>query len=222
MIQRDRGEVPRYPDVGGSVGCRIHRIEGRNQLNHTRRHVAIASMNGLLSAGVFALAYVAGHWAIGGALAPRLRRSLLARHALALVLGIALLTPPLVLLAATGVFRVSWLGAFGWIAAIGTIPSLVARNKPPGLRAQLDSSDLFALAAAIIFAVIAATGRDETLGAGRDQQVYAEQAVATFGARDRLSNIRATRWRRPGAPTQHQRNANPRRYRQACWRGCSD
>ena len=135
-------------------------------------------MNGLLSAGVFALAYVAGHWAIAGALAPRLRRSLLARHALALVLGIALLTPPLALLAATGLFRVAWLGAFGWIAAIGTIPSVVARNKSPGLRAQLHSSDLFALAAAIIFAIVAATGRDETLGAGRDQQVYAEQAVA--------------------------------------------
>jgi len=135
-------------------------------------------MNGLLSAGVFILACVAGHWAIGCALAPRLRRSLLARHALALVLGIALLTPPLVLLAATGLFRVSWLGAFGWIAAIGTIPSLVARNKRWGLRAQLDSFDLFALAAAIIFTVIAAAGRDETLGAGRDQQVYAEEAVA--------------------------------------------
>ena len=135
-------------------------------------------MNGLLSAGVFALAYVVGRSALGSWLAPSLRRSMLAQHALGLILGIALLTAPLVILAAVGQFRLSWLGAFGWIVAIATVPLLVSRSKDARARPRLDAADVIALAAATVFAVITSTGRDETLGAGRDQQIYAEAAVA--------------------------------------------
>ena len=80
--------------------------------------------------------------------------------------------------AAAGQFRLSWLGAFGWIVAIATVPLLVSRSKGLRARPQLDAADVIALAAATVFAVITSTGRDETLGAGRDQQVYAEAAVA--------------------------------------------
>ena len=46
--------------------------------------------------------------------------------------------------------------------------------------------DALALVAAIVFAIVSANGRDETLGSGRDQQIYAEAAVALWGVLDRL------------------------------------
>lgn len=132
-------------------------------------------MKALLSAGVIAFAYVVGRWALAGGLAPRLRRSALGRQSLALVLGIALLTPVLVVVAWLGLFDVWWLGIIGWGGvAIGLWhrPLRVEGGR------SVDLADAIALLAAVVFAIAAASGRDETLGAGRDQQVYAESAVA--------------------------------------------
>jgi len=132
-------------------------------------------MNTLLSAGVIFFAYAVGRWALAGCLAPGLRRSALARHTLALVLGIAILTPPLVALAGAGLFRVRMLGAVCWIGGAITLI-----RRPPHLarRSSIDLPDAFALLAVIVFASVAANARDETLGGGRDQQIYAESAVA--------------------------------------------
>ncbi|MDQ2963956.1 MAG: hypothetical protein M3R31_12500, partial [Pseudomonadota bacterium] len=97
---------------------------------------------------------------------------------LATLLGVALLTPPLVVLAGVGLFWPPWLGALGWIAcAVGLARRPVAAVQ----RLRFDSADIVAVTAAIAFAITAAAGRDETLGAGRDQQVYAEAAVALSG-----------------------------------------
>jgi hypothetical protein len=132
-------------------------------------------MNTLLSAGVIVLAYAVGRWALAGCLAPGLRRSALARHTLALVLGIAILTPPLVALAGAGLFRVRMLGAVCWI---GGVITLMRRPRHLARTLSIDLPDALALMAAIVFVIVAASGRDETLGAGRDQQIYAEAAVA--------------------------------------------
>lgn len=132
-------------------------------------------MNTLLSAGVIVFTYAVGRWALADSLAHGLRRSALARHTLALVLGIAILTPPLVALAGAGLFRVQMLGAVCWIGGVIILlrlPGHFAR------RSSIDLPDALALIAAIVFAIVAASGRDETLGAGRDQQIYAEAAVA--------------------------------------------
>jgi hypothetical protein len=142
-------------------------------------------MNALFSAGTIVFAYVIGAWAIRGALAPKLRRSALAHHALTLVFGIALLTPPLVLLATEGIFRTSWIGALGWIGS--AIGFAFRRSRRPG-RLRLDVTDLAMVVVTMAFVGIAALGRDETLGAGRDQQVYAEAAVA-LSERGRLSAL---------------------------------
>ena len=132
-------------------------------------------MNALLSAGIIFFAFVVGQRALDGCLASGLRRSALARHVLALTLGMAMLTPLLVVLASAGLFHVPILGAIAWIgAAIGLLQS-------PGLlkpRRSIDLPDALALVAAIVFAIVSANGRDETLGSGRDQQIYAEAAVA--------------------------------------------
>ena len=141
-------------------------------------------MNALLSAGVIAFAYVAGRWALIGGLAPGLRRSALARHTLALVLGIALLTPWLVMLACVGLFQVRGLGIAGWIGATLTF----FRWRRISHSSTFDVPDGLALVAAGIFAITAAAGRDDTLGSGRDQQVYAESAVA-LSERGRASSI---------------------------------
>lgn len=132
-------------------------------------------MNTLLSAGVIVFAYAIGRWALAGFLAPGLRRSALALHTLAFVLGIAILTPPLVALAGAGLFRVGVLGAVCWI---GGVIILLRRPGRFARRPSIDLPDAFALMAAIVFAIVAASGRDETLGGGRDQQIYAEAAVA--------------------------------------------
>jgi hypothetical protein len=132
-------------------------------------------VNALLSAGIIFFAFVVGQRALDGCLASGLRRSALARHVLALTLGMAMLTPLLVVLASAGLFHVPILGAIAWIgAAIGLLQS-------PGLlkpRRSIDLPDALALVAAIVFAIVSANGRDETLGSGRDQQIYAEAAVA--------------------------------------------
>ena len=144
-------------------------------------------ISSLLSAGVLVLAYAIGGWAIRGKLAPHLRRSALAHHALALTLGVAVLTPPLALLAAAGMFRTSWIGALGWI---GVAISLAFRWPRGVRRLRLDTTDFVMVVVAITFIGIAALGRDETLGAGRDQQVYAEVAIG-LSERGRLSALYA-------------------------------
>jgi hypothetical protein len=114
-----------------------------------------------------------------------MRNSTLARTTLAMVVGVSLLTPPLVVLAAAGAFRPAWFGALGWIAAA---VGFARRTSAAAPHPRGDLADLVALTAAAVFVVIAAGGRDETLGAGRDQQVYAESAVALA----QRGNVRAT------------------------------
>jgi len=92
-----------------------------------------------------------------------------------LVVGAALLTPLLVLLAAAGSFRLAFLGASGWLGA--TIIGMVRCRQRP-TRSRFDLAELAVVVAATAFCLIAASGRDESLGAGRDQQVYAEFAIA--------------------------------------------
>lgn len=133
-------------------------------------------MNALLSAGILVFAFAIGCWATRKLLAPRLGRSLLARHALGLAFGLAMLTPPMVLLAAIGSFRTAWIGSLGWLGSV--LVAATWRKSAPGRARQLDAPELVVLLAASIFLVVAATGRDETLGGGRDQQIYAEFAVA--------------------------------------------
>ncbi len=135
----------------------------------------------LLSFGVIALAWVTGKWAVRGRLAPRLQTSLLARHVLALVFGVALLTPLLVFLSAVGELRMAALGAIGWLGAATAAARSVAAALRSSARAPIANFDpyetLICIAAAC-FVWFAASGRDETLLSGRDQQVYAEAAVA--------------------------------------------
>ena len=132
-------------------------------------------MNSLIPVGVVAFAYAAGRWALVGGLAPGIRRSALARHTLALILGIAMLTPLLVVLAGSGLFHVRVIGIAGWI---GTALALAHRPFRISDTRTFSIYDALVLVAAGIFAIAAASGRDETLGSGRDQQVYAESAVA--------------------------------------------
>lgn len=132
-------------------------------------------MTSVLAAGVLWLAFFAGHRTLGRLLAPPLRRSALASHSLAMVLGLALLTPPLVILAVAGMFHVAWLGTACWIAAIAC---LAHRPVVSRISRRLDVAEVIAFTAAVAFVIVAALGRDEALGAGRDQQVYAEAAVA--------------------------------------------
>jgi hypothetical protein len=136
--------------------------------------------------GILVFVYAAGRVALRGVLSRRLAGSGLARHVLAIVAGVALLTPALVLLAAAGWFRTSWIGAAGW-AASGII-FCVWRGGPAESPARFGVAELIVSLAALAFVGIATIGRDETLGAGRDQQVYAQFAIAlsehgTFGVR---------------------------------------
>lgn len=136
--------------------------------------------------GILVFAYAAGRVAIRGVLSRRLAGSALARHVLAMVAGVALLTPVLVVLAAAGWFRTSWIGAAGWAAS--AIIFCAWRQDPGEPAARFDAAELIVSLAALAFVGIAASGRDETLGAGRDQQIYAQFAIAlsehgTFGVR---------------------------------------
>ncbi|MHB8494840.1 MAG: hypothetical protein ACYC9Z_01295 [Casimicrobiaceae bacterium] len=127
----------------------------------------------LSASGILVLALV-----IGRAATARLVRGLrslpLVRACLALVVGVALLTPPLVVSAALGWFRFPWIGLLAWLLAIMAFqlrPRIRQRCRP-------GMAEVMAIGAAALFAVVAMHGRDETLGAGRDQQVYAEFAIA--------------------------------------------
>ncbi len=132
-------------------------------------------MRSFLAAGLIVLAYVIGRWAIDRCIAPRSCRSQVARSGLALVLGVAMLTPPLVVFAVAGLFKIPWLGSFAWVLAIA---GMIGKSRTSSKRQTLDAPDIVALVAAITFVLFAVSGRDETLGSGRDQQVYAEAAVA--------------------------------------------
>lgn len=149
-----------------------------------RDRVRARVIGAVATTGILVFAYAAGRVALRGVLARRLAGSALARHVLAIVAGLALLTPALVLLAAAGWFRTGWIGAAGW-AATGII-FCVWRGDPAEPPARFGVAELIVSLAALAFAGIAASGRDETLGAGRDQQVYAQFAIAlsehgTFG-----------------------------------------
>ena len=135
-------------------------------------------MNSILAAGLLALVYVVGRLLLGRGPSSNLRASGLAHHTLAFVLGVALATPPLVILAALGVFNLTWLGGIGWIIAATRAFYLVGRDGMSQVHRPPDFAEIVVLFAAAVFIVVAALGRDETLGAGRDQQVYAEGAVA--------------------------------------------
>jgi hypothetical protein len=79
-------------------------------------------------------------------------------------------------LAIFGLFRSTpLLGAAGWALAAMT---LLQRPFAAIPRARFDAADAIALAVVAVFVAVAMLGRDDTLGAGRDQQVYAEFAVA--------------------------------------------
>lgn len=127
----------------------------------------------LLCAGIPVLAYVIGAHAMS-----RLRCDIdafpLVRAALAAVVGVAVLTPVLIVAAALGEFRPSWLGAASWLLVAGAFlrwPRAPRRWHPA-------PAEIAVLAATALFVVVAILGRDETLGNGRDQQVYAEFAIA--------------------------------------------
>lgn len=133
-------------------------------------------ISALIAAGTLVFAYASGRLITRGVLSRHLSHSALACHALGMVVGLAFLTPVLVALAAAGLFRTTWMGAIGWVASL-----LIAAAWPkcPARRAvRVDRVDLIVLLGAIVFVVAASSGRDESLGAGRDQQIYAAFAVA--------------------------------------------
>jgi len=130
-------------------------------------------LTSLLATGVPVAAWAIGYRAVDR-LMPGFRESWIARASLGLGLGVALLTPGLVVLAHTGLFSVQWLGVIGWIVAGATI-AVAPRG---GRVARPPVAEAIVLAAACVYAIVAATGRDETIGGGRDQQVYAQFAVA--------------------------------------------
>ena len=153
-----------------------------------------SSLNAILTAGVFVFAHMLGRAALGRSVPRGLRHSALARHALGLILGVSLLTPAFSVLAVAGLYRPAWLGALGWAGAAGLmVASLRRGTDAQAPKGRIDVADTIVLISAALFVVVAASGRDETLGAGRDQQVYAEAAIAlslrgsatsTYGAID--------------------------------------
>ena len=91
---------------------------------------------------------------------------------LAFALGVGLLTPVLVLSAAFGLFRPVGVGGAGWIIAL--FGHVACRRRDTLRTASVRSVEMAVLAAALVFFIVSMNGRDETIGAGRDQQVYAE------------------------------------------------
>ena len=61
---------------------------------------------------------------------------------------------------------------------VGAIVSVVVRPILLRMPQRIDVPDVIALIAGITFVIVSASGRYEALGAGRDQQAYAEAAVA--------------------------------------------
>jgi len=134
----------------------------------------------LTIAGVVPLCFVLGGAAIHLMPAGSLRLSGFDRAVLAPVTGIAILTPVFVLLGVLGVFSPLAIGIAGWISAIvafgfGGKRSLTRMRRR---HRDWDRTGLAVLVLAAGFIAIAALGRDEPWGAGRDQQVYAEFAEA--------------------------------------------
>jgi hypothetical protein len=131
-------------------------------------------MQALLAAGLIALAFVVGNIMIDGVRVREVVRAGVSRIALAVGVGIVLLAPMLVLLARLSVFRPAAIGLVGWIA----LTTWIARHRRARFHFRDASSAYVVIVAAIAFGVVAANGRDEPFGAGRDQQVYATFAMA--------------------------------------------
>jgi hypothetical protein len=93
------------------------------------------------------------------------------RIPLALAVGAALCTPLLVILAWLGVYSSTALGLSGWALAFATLVSSGGGRRGA---VRVSVPDLVAIGFAIAFAILAFQWRDDPLGEGRDQQVYAE------------------------------------------------
>ncbi len=130
-------------------------------------------MHALTIAGVVPLCFVLGTVAIRVGARHSLRLSAFDRAVLAPVIGIAALTPVFVILGVVGLFSPLAIGITGWVSAVLAVGARARRRH----RAW-HGSVLAVLVLAMAFVVIAALGRDEPWGAGRDQQVYAEFAEA--------------------------------------------
>jgi hypothetical protein len=122
--------------------------------------------------GIVALCLVVGSRSLRVAGVVRLHRN--SRIPLSLAVGAALCTPLLVVLARLGVYSSIALGLAGWTLAFAALLSRGTRRR----RAMCASvPDLVAIGFAVAFAILAFQGRDDPLGAGRDQQVYAEFGI---------------------------------------------
>ncbi len=130
-------------------------------------------MNSALACGVAPLAFVIGMLILRGPRVGGVVRMQVDRTVLATALGVAALSPVLVLLAHMALFAPRVIGAVGWVA----VATWIAINRRARWRWRWRVPDALVLLAAIVFATVAVNGRDEPWGAGRDQQVYAEFAV---------------------------------------------
>lgn len=137
-------------------------------------------MQQLLSAGIGPLTWLVGRFVFRHLIRSRESVSVLERNVTRLGIGVAVMTPVLVMSALSSHFSAAWIGSAGWIAA-----SLAVVRAAPGARlgTMPDRIEWIALALASVFVVLAYSGRDDTLVGGRDQQVYANYAVglARFG-----------------------------------------
>lgn len=132
-----------------------------------------AIFQALLAAGIPALAYALGALATSR-LGDNGETLAVVRVALAIVVGVAALTPLLIAAAAFGALRLAWLGTAGWLL----VAAILWRRRDSWRRRRPHVAETVVLVAAVVFVAVAIDGRDETLGAGRDQQVYAEFAIA--------------------------------------------
>lgn len=132
-------------------------------------------MRALVAFGIVALVLVTGYVARYG-LRPRKALVVTAERVIVtLALGVALLTPVLVILAEYGWFCPAAIGGAGLIA-FGVLAGAHLR-KTMRIAVRLRVVDAVLVAAAVAFLIAAFNGRDEPWGQGRDQQVYAEFAV---------------------------------------------
>ncbi len=92
-----------------------------------------------------------------------------------MIVGLALLTPVLVVLAAAGLFRTTWIGAVAWAGSV--VIAATWHRRRTEQTSRFGAVEWIVSLGAVAFLVVASAGRDETLGAGRDQQVYAAFAV---------------------------------------------
>jgi hypothetical protein len=119
--------------------------------------------------GIIPLCFVVGSLSLHMAGFVRLHRN--SRIPLSVALGAALCTPPLVALAWLGVYSSIALGLAGWVMAF---VALVSRGLRRSSAVRASVPGLVAIGFAVAFAILAFQWRDDPLGAGRDQQVYAE------------------------------------------------